>query len=58
MTCLYCRYRGYIMRLSYVHANNQAAALKMCPWAVAVEKVSDGYYMCFESIDDYNQYTR
>ena len=46
------------MKLRYVHAENQVAALKMCPWAVAVEEVSDGYYMCFESIDDYNRYMR
>lgn len=49
---------GHNMKLRYVHAENQVAALKMCPWAVAVDKVSDGYYMCFESIDDYNRYTR
>lgn len=46
------------MKLRYVHAMSTNEALKMCPWAVAVEEVSDGYYMCFESIDDYNRYTR
>lgn len=44
------------MRLNYVHATSQAAALKMCPWAAAIVKVSNGYYMCFESMHDYYLY--
>ena len=46
------------MKLRYVHAESEAIALKMCPWAVAVDRVSEGYYMCFESLDDYLNYTR
>ena len=46
------------MRLNYVHATSQAAAQKMCPWAIAIDKVSEGYYMCFENLDDYINYTR
>ena len=46
------------MRLRYVHAKGEIEALMKCTWAAAVVKVSDGYYMCFESMDDYNRYTR
>ena len=47
---------GHVMKLRYVHAKDQLDALKMCPWAAAIVKVSDGYYMCFESMHDYYKY--
>lgn len=46
------------MRFNYVQAKSPGEALEKCPWAVAIDKVSDGYFICFESMDDYLAYTR
>lgn len=48
---------GCIMKIVFLHAESQKAALAKCPWAVALVELSDGY-IGFESLDDYETYTR
>lgn len=40
------------MRKSFVECKTRYQALKLCPWAASVAKVSGGFF-CFESRYDY-----
>lgn len=40
------------MRSQFVHVKTRREAVKLCPWALYIKKVEDGY-ACFESFDDY-----
>lgn len=41
-----------VMRKSFVECKTRYQALKLCPWAASVAKVSGGFF-CFESRYDY-----
>lgn len=41
------------MRKQYVNCKYRYQARKACPWASVIHK-TEGGYMCFESVDDYN----
>jgi hypothetical protein len=46
-----------IMRIEYIQTSKKNNAKVQCPWATKIAKVIGGF-VCFESVEDYNTWSK